>query len=252
MFAETCNHRLPQNSHTPRLDFPVPLDLSEISRIQKLIFGQPDDTRFQRTFQAAAKFYLRALQTVERDPEVAYLSLITVGEIVANWHQYEPTALLDADVSNDLELIRNFCPDGARVADRISGRLRQVRRKFIKCFCSLCDDDFFARSERAEDFRLSAQSFQNLLGAAYDLRSKYLHTGKPFGICISPDYSPYETQPGRPSTGDSEFDKIVAKAPTYLGLERLTRYALLRFAQRNGTYVDPQNDGSIDSGRSST
>src|ERR1039457_7696023 len=34
-FTETCNQRLPQNSHEPRTNFPVPLNLAEVSRIER-------------------------------------------------------------------------------------------------------------------------------------------------------------------------------------------------------------------------
>lgn len=246
-FAEPCNHVLPQNSRDLRADFAVPLNLAEVSRIQRLITGPLLDSRFHETFQAAAKFYLRALQAVERDPEAAYLSLITVGEIVSNWHPFEHSTLLDADMRECLDLIRNSCPDGPHIANRIQGRLRQIKRRFVECFVGLFDDAFFGRSELTSEYKLEAGSFRKILAAAYDLRSKYLHTGKPFGYWISPDTSRYETQFARPVTGDSEFDKLLAVAPTYLGLERLTRYALLRFAESNGAYVDPPSPGSTES-----
>lgn len=235
-FAEPCNHVLPQNSHTPRADFPVPLDLAEASRIRRLITSVPLDPRFHETFQAAAKFYLRALQAVERDPEVAYLNLITVGEILSNWNSFDDSTLLDAEMTECLDLIRKSGPDGPRIANRIRGRLYTIKRKFVECLVGLCDDSFFGRSEVAPEHKLEADSFRKVLGAAYDLRSKYVHTGKPFDYWVSPDTSNWETQFAQPRTGDSDFDKLLAHVPTYLGLERLTRYALLRFAQSNGAF----------------
>jgi hypothetical protein len=246
-FAEQCNHVLPQNSYTPRADFPVPLDLAEVSRIRRLITGPPLDSRFHETFQAAVKFYLRALQAVESDPEVAYLSLITVGEILSNWHTFDESILLDADLREDLELIRKSCSDGPRIANSIRGRLYQVKRKFVECFVGLCDDAFFGRSELSPEYKLEAGTFRKALGAAYDLRSKHLHTGKPFGLWVCPDTTRYEAQFAQPVTGDKDFDKVLANAPTYLGLERLTRYALLRFAQSNGAYGESPSTGSAES-----
>jgi hypothetical protein len=125
--------------------------------------------------------------------------------------------------------------------------LPQVKRRFVETLTSLCDSSLFERSELAVEFGLKADSFRKTVAAAYDLRSRYVHTGTPFGNWISPDSSSYETQFAFPVTNDREIDKILAKAPTYLGLERIIRYALLRFAQSNGAYVEPQNAGSTES-----
>jgi hypothetical protein len=244
-FAETCNHRLPQNSHTPRTNFAVPLNLAEVARIERLILDETLDDRFQTAFQAAAKFYLRALQTAERDPEIAYLNLITVGEILSNWYKYEEGALLDEEMRNCLETIRNEYEEGMRIANFISGRLRQVKRRFVETFVRLCDSAFFDHSEVTGEFgRLNADSFRDSISAAYDLRSRYVHSGTPFGNWICPGSHFREGQLGLPVTRDREFGKILAKAPTYLSLERISRYALLRFAQSNGAYVEPHNAAS--------
>jgi hypothetical protein len=247
-FTETCNPRLPHNSHNPRVDFPVPLNLSEVSRIDRLLIDSTLDARFQTAFQAAAKFYLQALQTAERDPEVAYLNFITVGEILSNWYEYEEDALLDEEIKNYLDVIRNECTGGTHIAKYISGRLRQVKRRFIETLVNLCDRSFFDRCEITAEVgrRLRADSFRDSISAAYDLRSRYVHTGTPFGNWIRSDSAPYETQLGAPVTGDRDLGKILAKAPTYLGLERIMRYALLRFAQSNHAYVDPHNSASTD------
>jgi hypothetical protein len=94
---------------------------------------------------------------------------------------------------------------------------------------------------------LEAGTYRKALGAAYDLRSKHLHTGKPFGLWVSPDTTRYETQFAQPVTGDKDFDKVLANAPTFLGLERITRYALLRFAQSNGAYGESPSTGIAES-----
>jgi hypothetical protein len=248
-FAETCDERLPQNSHEPRKDLPVPLNLAEVSRIERLLTGEDIEQRFRDTFQAASKFYLRALQAAENDPEVAYLNLITVGEILSNQYEYDEHTLLDSEIRGVLEVVRDRCPDGAHVAKCISGRLRQVKRKFIETVVNLCDSSFFDRPEAtAKCGHLKADSFRDSLAAAYDLRSRYVHTGTPFGGWICPGSTHHETQMGLPVTGDKELGKILAKAPTYVGLERVTRHALLRFAQSHGAYVEPHSSGSDETG----
>lgn len=41
-----------------------------------------------------------------------------------------------------------------------------------------------------------------------------------------------EIQLGRPVVADKDVARALAAAPTLIGLERVTRYALLRFAER--------------------
>jgi len=241
-FGQLFNPHLPQNSNTPRIDFPVPLNLVEISRIDRLFLDGTLDSKFIRTFQGAAKFYLQALQNAEHNPEVAYLHLITTGEILSNFHKYKKDHLLDDETKQALKNIREGLPDGAQVADFISGKLRQIKKRFVETIVGLTEQDFFQRSEALEPFaRFKADSFRDLVSAAYDLRSRYVHTGIPFGEWVSFNVSGMnnEIQIGKPVVEDKEQSRILAKAPTYIGLERIMRYCLLRFAKVNGAYVEP-------------
>lgn len=47
-----------------------------------------------------------------------------------------------------------------------------------------------------------------------------------------------EVQYGKPVVGDETFEKALAKAPTYFGLERIIRYCLLRFIHTHGVLID--------------
>ena len=95
-FGQFCNPHLPQNSHKVRVDFPVPLKLEEVCRIERLLLDGTIDSKFLRAFQGASKFYLLALQNAEHNPEVAYLHLITAGEILSNFHNYKKDQLQNA------------------------------------------------------------------------------------------------------------------------------------------------------------
>ena len=241
-FGHLCDQHLPQNSHAPRIDFPVPLNLGEISRIERLFLGTTLDLKFLRAFQGATKFYLQALQNAEHDPEVAYLHLITTGEILSNFYEYEKDDLLDEQSKQALTKIREGLPDGVQVANFISGKLLQVKRRFVETIVRLIDQDFFQRSEARQLFLgFKADSFRDSVSAAYDLRSRYVHTGIPFGGWVSLNASGMnnEMQVGKPVVEDKEQGKILAKAPTYIGLERVMRYCLLQFAKSEGVYVEP-------------
>ncbi|HEY1946019.1 MAG TPA: hypothetical protein VGG97_03370 [Bryobacteraceae bacterium] len=237
LFAEMCNHHLPQNSHSVRSNYPVPLNLSEVSRIEALIFESGLEPTFQQRFDAAAKFYLRALQFAETDPEVAYLNLVTVGEVLSGSYEYDKEALLDDETRDALDKIRANCTDGTRIASLISGKLLLIKRRFIEALVDACDGGFFAKHETTEDFgALQASSFREVVAAAYDLRSQYVHTGASFGARISANSNPFEIAVGIPVMDNMKLAKLISKAPTYRGMERIIRYALLRFAESNGGY----------------
>ncbi|MDQ7827020.1 MAG: HEPN domain-containing protein [Candidatus Eremiobacteraeota bacterium] len=241
-FEHLCDHHLPQNSHSPRVDFPVPLELGQFSRIERLLLAPLPDIKFLRTFQGATKFYLQALRNIEYDPEIAYLHLITAGEILSNYYDYRTEALLDTQTLKVLSKIQEELVNGDRVAKFISKKLLQVKRRFVETIIGLVEKDFFQHSEAKEPFAgLKESSFRDTISAAYDLRSRYVHTGIPFRNLVSHYISGMnnEIMIGKPVVEDKEFGKILAKVPTYLGLERIIRYCLLRFAQLNNAYIEP-------------
>lgn len=209
-----CNPSLPQNKHESRIDFPVLLNLREIKRIEHLFVAPFPDEKFVRIFKGACKFYLQALQSIEHDPEVAYLHLITTGEILSNFY--------DEDV-----------------ADRTKGRSFQVTRRFRKTINDLIppDSDFFQRTESIMPpiGQFQSDNFADAISAAYKLRSKYVHTGMPFGAWIKQDNNNSE-RIGNAVVEDSELGTILSKAPSYVGLERVMRYCLLQFAKTQGVY----------------
>jgi len=241
-FADLSDHHLPQNSHAPRIDFAVPLNLTEVYRIERILFDSSIDRKFLRTFQGASKFYLQAIQIAEHDAEVAYLHLITAGEILSHFHEYDKKQLLDDQTNEILARIQKSLPDGTKIANYISDRLLYVKRRFVETIVQLVDQEFFQRSEASQPFAgFKADSFRASVSAAYDLRSRYVHTGIPFGKWVSLKLGGMnnEVPVGFPVVEDKELGKILAKAPTYIGLERVIRYCLLQFAKVNGAYFDP-------------
>lgn len=241
-FRNLCNPRIPHNSHAPRVDYPVPLNLTELRRIEKLLYDPTLDTKFFRTFRSASKFYLQAIQNAEIDPEIAYLHLITAGEILSNFYDYDKHELIDEQTQEILSDIRDGMANGPKIANNLAGKFLLVKRRFVKTIVELVDPDFFRRSEAYQSLGgFRADTFRSCIGAAYDLRSRYIHTGIPFGNWVSLDVGKInnETQLGRPVVDDRELQAILAKAPTYIGLERVIRYCLLQFAKAYGAYVEP-------------
>ncbi|KQZ33798.1 hypothetical protein ASD47_01625 [Caulobacter sp. Root1472] len=224
---------LPTNHDKARADFPVPLSLTQIERLSRLLFFDPGRSPAASVFRNAAKFYLRALQTAEADVEMAYLHLITCGEILSSASEVCPDQLLDAQTRHMLTRIEAGLPDGAAVAKTVRSKLRSIRRRFIWTFTELTDPGFFTRGESKEPWgRLRSERYLKTLAAAYDLRSRYVHTGQGFGDLVQPRGAYLtEVQTGKPIVDDKAFGKILADAPTFTGLERIVRYGLLRFAQ---------------------
>lgn len=237
-----CNHTLPYNSHKPRVDFPVPLNLCEVSRIKSLLIaGHPQP--FIRVFQGAAKFYSQALQVFEQDPEVAYLHLVTAIEILSNLITPVADEFYDAKTKNYFLKIEKEVRDGQLVSKHFRGKLLLIKKRFVSTVTKLVDEDFFSRTESLEVFAKlkSGLSFAKTVAAAYDLRSKYVHTGAPFGSWISRSMGSMnpEVQVGRPNVDDKDYAKTLEKAPTFVGLERIVRYCLLKSAQNHNFYVEP-------------
>jgi hypothetical protein len=99
---------------------------------------------------------------------------------------------------------------------------------------------FFSNHESKENqWALKPNDIQQRIKSAYDLRSRYVHTGIPFGGWVGP-VTQYveEVQLGEPVIDDKEFQKIIKLSPTLVGLERIMRFCLLRFMHGNGIVVD--------------
>ena len=235
VYNSICNPKLSFNSHKERSCFKIPLNLAHFSHCSKILTDSNIEISFQTKLNAASKFYMQALQNVEHEPEIAYLHLITAGEILAGFFKYEKEEILDKQMLNTLSVIENNLDNGVKIAREISNRLLGIKRSFVKSLCSLVDQQFFASRESDIEFGFfKTDDIERNIGAAYDLRSKYVHTGVPFGNWIQPRGKQTDLQFGRPVVSDHDFSKILEKAPTFIGLERFIRYCLLNFMASNG------------------
>jgi hypothetical protein len=239
VYGQESATSLPQNTSKPRVDYPIALNLTEVARFEALLtgVGALHETKAARAFGGAAKFYLQALQSVERDAEIAYLNLITAGEILSNFFEYPREDVLD-DTSKKLIHQLREVPDGCKLATHVENKLRSTKTRFVRTVVGLVDAQFFERTQSSAGFAaLRQEDFVDRIKAAYDLRSKYLHTGMPFGWWVARPQVPGAETPitgSAPVLNDKELVKILRRAPTYTGMERVMRYCLLRFAEANG------------------
>ena len=121
-------------------------------------------------------------------------------------------------------------PEGEAAANTLAGQLRQIKRRFRSTVDDFVDEKFFQAADNAPNrLRFNKENFAKGVAAAYDVRSRYLHTGRSFGAWIAPRKELSEVRHGMP-----EIDVV----PTYIGLERVIRYCLIRFAERHRLVVE--------------
>lgn len=242
-----CRDTLPHNSRQPRVDFSVPLNLSELGRIRPLFTQSGASQAFLKIFQTSAKFYSQALQAFETDPEVAYLHLVTAMETLSSFYVELSDELYDPLARTYLSRIEGELPDGDKVARYFRSHMLSIRRRFVETIVRLVDDDFFGRSECSATYgRFRPESFRKCMGAAYDLRSKYVHTGARFGYWAAQvlGATNNEVQVGSPVVADRDYGKILANAPTLVGLERVVRYCILAIAGEKKLYSESADESS--------
>lgn len=240
--GETTNPNLPHNTHTARAHFSVPLNLTEVSRIEPIFDPTKLDSKFRNAFSGCCKFYAQALRSFERFPEVSYLHLITAGEIFSNVVEFEPGRLQDEATRTYLHEIRVSLPNGEKIERHFQKMLRQVKKRFVHALCSSLGDGFFDGSETQNDkWKLRPENIEKVVGAAYDLRSHYVHSGATFGSWVSlrAAGTSNEIMVGKPLMEDKTLQKVIANAPTFIGLERIIRACLLQYAKSNGAYLSP-------------
>lgn len=245
-YSSFSKPQIPQNNHSPRKDLEIPLNLVEISRIERLLLDESLNERFVHFLDTAGKFYLLALQSFESQPEIAYLNLVTAGEVLSNYFHYDKDDLLDEKTKELLAAIEVGLENGQKIANHFRGKLLQVKARFVRTICSLINDYFFSHSESSRDYcALKKEDFKNRVSAAYDLRSIYLHTGVSFGEYIGGwSTGGPEIQVGSYLVGDREFQEALDKAPTYYGLERIIRFCLLSFIHMHGFPIDSRLDSN--------
>lgn len=237
-YSGFCNHKMPYNSHKVRNTFPVPLNLCYFLSLHDFLVENQENEKLVSIFATSSKFYLRALQTIESDAEMAYLHLITAGEILSGFFDYSREDLIDGELLAFLNAAGETDKHSKGLSSRVLSQLRSIRKSFVKTFVSLVDDKFFDTHEGDGGVRyFTKEGFESAIGAAYDLRSKYVHTGFTFSNWIQPDDRLDDLQFGEPVAKDKELSKILGSAPKFIGLERVVRYALLKLAERHGLVV---------------
>lgn len=228
-------------NHQPRSNLGVALDLTNFQIMKPLSTDKADsvDKAVIPLFNTAGKFYLRALQTYDTNPENAYLDLITCGEILSNHFTFEDEQMYDSALLKMFEEIEGQTTNGKNIVKNIKKRLYQVKRRFTFTILKLLTPDFYEAHEvpngASTYASLTLDNIEARIKAAYDLRSMYVHTGIRFGKAIS--FESYEVPIGTWTAVEGQIEKNLLKsinqAPTFKGLERIIRFCLLQFLHTN-------------------
>jgi hypothetical protein len=239
----------PPVSSRPRKDLGIPLDLGEAKSllpILQAVFDEIDNKtmpseHLERAY-TAGRCYQRALQCLESDPELAYLSLVTAGEVLVDKLVFTDDDLYDPETQARLAAIKDKA--GADQAHWVGKRLFQVTRKFCFGLSKLVNDAFFAGGESKDpNYMFQKGDFNSRMKAAYKVRCKFHHAGRGFGIWVKPlDNENADISGGTPCSKDNEWKAIITLAPTLIGLERVIRFCLLRFLHQHGFWLHSKLD----------
>jgi hypothetical protein len=226
-------YEYPFHSTKPRANLGVELNFDNLSSIHE-VFQFDEKLSFLNILISAGKFYRRALEKFEEDPEASYVDLVTAGEVISNVPDYSDEELFDEEWIKTFETIEKYVPEEEQIVGFLKGKLYQVRRKYTLTLLRGLDESFYSSSDGTENSsRIVPEKAESTIKASYDIRSKYVHTGSRFGTWIVPyKVALNEMVIGRPGNMEKEFSKTVSKAPTFVGLEKMVRYALYRYIDR--------------------
>lgn len=236
------NKKLCFNSLEPRSNYGVSLDLSNFKKIQKVVFEQEESLRSaQETFFYAGRFYVQSLRQVEESPEIAFLSLITVGEILSSHFKYSIEDLIDENTKILLRELRQAEGFGQKIAQKVEAKLYGISEAFCKYLLECLDESFFEKPEaKNSEEQLKNIDIKQRLKAAYNIRSQFVHTGKFQFNWMSANYlnNNEEIIHGSPVIGNKDTEKMIKRSPTFIGMERIMRYALIKFLIRTNVIDD--------------
>jgi hypothetical protein len=210
-------------------------DWTAVKSIKELIEAPAAPVTSRLRILNAARAYAESLGIFPLDREIAYFRLIQALEamVYASDFPKEERFSHDRELNEHIRWLDGLDdPHGPKTAAFISKRLYQVKRGVWLWLSSRIDATFYSNETGA----LTPEGLQNALSNAYDLRSTYVHAGQHFGDWIDP----IEGRCGLEETvppdfaalcEDQNLRKLIQRCPSYLGLERLVRFALHRELQ---------------------
>jgi hypothetical protein len=207
-------------------------DWREANHVARLLQQLSSASNGCKKILVAARAYADSLRLLPFDRELAYFRLIQAIESMVDSSEFTESERFSQDSAllKHLQWLDNLDdPHGKETASFMRNRLYQVKRGVWLWLSDRVDMGFYSKETGA----LKGDNLQRVLSAAYDLRSMYVHTGQRFGDWVDPIQGRcecYETIPEwmEGTCPNKDLWKILKRAPSYLGLARLTRYALMK------------------------
>lgn len=235
-------------SDNVRKDLEIPLDFTEFKRIVKVLESE-GKSKLYGAFFNAARFYWRALSNMQKEPELAFLDLVSCGEALSGGYDYTDDELTKNDV--EWHKIENLINDGRfelKAREKLYGfikkRMFRVKRKYILTIVNSLNSYFFTHTECIGQGKIGCiqrDTIENNVKKTYDLRSKYIHEGLRINDYIK-SLRNWKNEVEILQSLNNE-EKISQNIFTLHGLERVMRYCLLVYIHNK---LDVKIDNKLD------
>jgi hypothetical protein len=185
----------------------------------------------QKRFLTAAKFYRRALLTIEDEPDMAYLHLVTSIEVLSGKHRSKFKSIKDYNV--ELYKILESMED-KKLKEKIENVILEreyLTSKFVEFITEHVENDFWGT--KTGYGKIKSEDLKKILNRIYDQRSKTLHNGEPFPVNIfHPPLSNEDIDYCGLRSGEKRWPpKNIIPYPHFF--ERLVNYVLITYLKRN-------------------
>lgn len=118
------SYKWPFNSHQKRIDTNFILNFSQLNSISHIV-NKIGKTRpkFHTTFFNASNLYCRALQNFETHPDLAFIDLVSAGEILTANFKLNKKNIKDDDVKDLLNKIKFNCKHSSEIIEKLSQKV---------------------------------------------------------------------------------------------------------------------------------
>jgi len=212
---EVWKKTYPFFSNQARNEFPIDLDRGVLGEIK--LESITDET------VKAATLYQSALSEFGRAADVAYINLVTAGEILTSKLDFQDEELYDERTLDLLNRLRRLGDVGQEMYDSVRSRIRQLKRRYVLGLVAAAEESIFIGSEHGS---LSRGNLKAALSASYDLRSKYLHEGVRIRDHVTSEI--FEVGLTFNDGHSQEVRRVLQRSPNFIALERVIRMAILK------------------------
>jgi len=145
------------------------------------------ESKYHQKFMLAVKMYHQALQAIEEQPDLAYLSLVSAIEVLCQDTKINKPSLGEGGSNKELVKLLNQIEDENlrnKISKAIVDKDRFISKRFVAFIIENIEDDFWDEPGRPQNGRVEPSGLPKLLAKIYDQRSRTLHNGEPFPVYV--------------------------------------------------------------------